>query len=260
MGAQEDTTSRQQLSDGGTTATLTATSDEDTGNSYLLALEEDEIPMFEWRWMGRILVWRLPCGNVYIGPHWYCSLIMLGFILAVGGAFISSAVSQGQGQLGGGILATSLSTITFLRCALANPGVLKARDLQEDCEDLNSGAADKDASAASRGGKRRQPSSGRRCKTCNLMQPQGCSHCEFCQVCVEGFDHHCPWMGKCIGRNNMCAFRTFMAVSMTCLGYVLFATVLCTPPEDSARPGLTTSAPGAAAAATGAAAQATAGS
>mmetsp|Transcript_43808 Transcript_43808/g.135348 ORF Transcript_43808/g.135348 Transcript_43808/m.135348 type:complete len:272 (+) Transcript_43808:562-1377(+) len=67
---------------------------------------------------------------------------------------------------------------------------------------------------------------GRRCSTCNLVQPRGCSHCEFCQVCVEGFDHHCPWMGKCIGRNNLCAFYTFIAVSMSSLAYIFLLTVM----------------------------------
>ena len=36
-------------------------------------------------------------------------------------------------------------------------------------------------------------------------------HCTFCDYCVEGLDHHCPWSSKCIGRGNMLAFKTFLA-------------------------------------------------
>jgi hypothetical protein len=32
------------------------------------------------------------------------------------------------------------------------------------------------------------------------------SHCNYCGVCIEGFDHHCVWIGKCVGKNNKKTF------------------------------------------------------
>lgn len=48
------------------------------------------------------------------------------------------------------------------------------------------------------------------CRTCHLWRPPRASHCGICNRCFERYDHHCPWVGTCIAKNNQRWFIGFV--------------------------------------------------
>ncbi|KAG2660449.1 hypothetical protein PVAP13_1KG027900 [Panicum virgatum] len=55
------------------------------------------------------------------------------------------------------------------------------------------------------------------CTYCRVVQPPRTRHCHDCDKCVLQFDHHCIWLGTCIGKKNHCRFWW----------YIFEETILC---------------------------------
>lgn len=88
----------------------------------------------------------------------------------------------------------------FLRCWLGNPGRVEIRH-------------DKQLSAIKHlveQTKGAYPDYVRFCYTCLNDRPPRSKHCSICGCCIRRMDHHCPFVGNCVGERNHINFFLFL--------------------------------------------------
>jgi len=76
------------------------------------------------------------------------------------------------------------------------------------------------------------------CSKCKLIKTnqRETEHCPTCNYCIEGLDHHCPWSSKCIGRNNMIAFKAFVSMTVVLIAYLFVGLMLDLSLSDTKLP------------------------
>ena len=48
------------------------------------------------------------------------------------------------------------------------------------------------------------------CINCENLRPENTMHCNYCNKCVQGFDHHCNFVNNCLGYKNHKYFLLFL--------------------------------------------------
>lgn len=107
---------------------------------------------------------------------------------------------------------TTIQALTYYKCWLADPGVAII-DRSQQTETIIK-MAENDGFFDTK----------RFCSTCLIRKPIRSKHCTHCNKCVARFDHHCPWVGNCIGAKNHRFFICFLASVTVNLSVFLRAT------------------------------------
>lgn len=75
-----------------------------------------------------------------------------------------------------------------------------------------------------RGGIGFEPSSF--CSACLARRPVRSKHCSVCDKCVARLDHHCPWVGNCIGAKNHRFFIGFLVTLCAMCVWMLYGSAV----------------------------------
>lgn len=115
----------------------------------------------------------------------------------------------------------AVNTYFLLRAALSEPGILPFHaapvSVSVDSFDYTGDETQRSESEH----KVLAQESGTRCVTCLIERPPRSKHCRVCDCCISEMDHHCPWMGTCIGRRNYRWFCFYVFTAALGLSIVL---------------------------------------
>jgi hypothetical protein len=172
-----------------------------------------------------------------IGPH-YGGVVCTIALLFGGSSFFTKKAFEDVGLISGYtcIIFTIMASYNLLRIVCVDPGIVKREDQiiqrlknKNNDEDEDEDENDEEKGGGGSNGEKEyetimvgEEEGWRYCGACSLYQPPRAAHCPDCNVCVEEYDHHCPWMGTCIGKKNMSAFMCF---NLTWLIYLLYSCI-----------------------------------
>nr|E9QCD3.3 RecName: Full=Palmitoyltransferase ZDHHC14; AltName: Full=DHHC domain-containing cysteine-rich protein 14; Short=DHHC-14; AltName: Full=Zinc finger DHHC domain-containing protein 14 [Danio rerio] len=158
-------------------------------------------------------------------------LVTSGLFFAFDCPFLASNLTPAIPAIGGVLFVFVMGML--LRASFSDPGVLP-RATPEEAADIERQI---DANNGPSGPGYRPPPRTREvlingqtvklkyCFTCKIFRPPRASHCSLCDNCVDRFDHHCPWVGNCVGRRNYRFFYLFI-LSLSFLTIFIFAFVI----------------------------------
>ncbi|CAK58451.1 unnamed protein product (macronuclear) [Paramecium tetraurelia] len=158
------------------------------------------------------MMFRKGSPAVVIGPHWPLFICAFLSFFIMGGLFIFLRIDEDPLIFYTTLIISINQCISYLIVALINPGVA---NIERSKNMVNYFVM------------------GRYCKVCKLIQSKETQHCQDCDICIQEFDHHCPWTGKCIGKGNIKQFYYFIVSSIVFMIFNLVLVLLKIKEQDS---------------------------
>lgn len=162
---------------------------------------------------GNTYLWKLPRQARYfvVGKHWYGVIFTM---IVIAGGTLANLRFLNKLRKDSPIFANRLFVFVWMMYAIVNALLILTATTDPGIV-FSDAFANEDASVIPlKNSTDREfeedfelsvPKDGIPCHICKIITPpdRKVGHCFDCGHCVEQIDHHCPWMGQCIGKHNM---------------------------------------------------------
>ena len=155
--------------------------------------------------MGNILTFNFDRRNnnspkICIGPHWYLAIVANVLISTLIFTMYYCLIDN-EVNLYDKLIYYFLAFFVYFffnRCALINPGIVQKKHMDEKNNEF--------------------------CNICHVYynRDNKVEHCKMCNVCIEKFDHHCVWVGKCVGKKNVFSFYSMLVSVGIVYAYIIY--------------------------------------
>ena len=156
------------------------------------------------------LAWSMRAFHVILNV--YCSYICLNEALSP----LRLSLVRGSALFQTFVIVMALAQLFFLLSSFLDPGYVTKEEMLLDKADTSSKNSDIDIESGERAFQSliSRPmlnmSERVKCEPCGWDMPLRTIHCRTCEKCVRRYDHHCPWIGNCVGERNYRFFYLFI--------------------------------------------------
>ena len=149
---------------------------------------------------------------IVIGPHWpftICVMLFIDSITFFYFHFLKNLLQSTIYKIG--LIISFMQIFSYVMIFILNPGIPQKELWIENYFKNKNSNEDGD--------------SYRICNICKIVRrnSDNTHHCDECNICIKGLDHHCSWISKCISTKNKKLYYLFLFSTFSLIIYFILA-------------------------------------
>ena len=150
---------------------------------------------------------------IVIGPHWpftICMMLLIDSVIFFYFHFLKNLLHSSIKNIG--LIISFIQISSYFLIFILNPGIPQKELWIENYFKIRNTNDDIDNSY-------------RICNICKIVRrnSDNTHHCDECNICIKGVEHHCSWISKCISNKNKKLYYLFLLSTFTLILYFILA-------------------------------------
>ena len=152
---------------------------------------------------------------IVIGPHWpftICMMLLIDSIIFFYFHFLKDILHNHIKNFG--LVISGIQIFSYLLIFILNPGIpQKELWIENYFKNKNNSNSSDDIDSY------------RICNKCKIVRrmSDNTQHCDECDICIKGVEHHCSWISKCISDKNKKLYYLFLLSTFSLIIYFILA-------------------------------------